>query len=353
MTGSDEHSILDERLAALEDRVARAIQDRRRHMRETTRGRRSSQGGASPLQEMSFRLREQVEGLQGRIETLEKNRRARRERRRDGRHRWSQLADLVKQARRLTRLEGVDEFGLDRTFLETIRPFVDLLYDRYFRVEAKGAKSHVPAEGPVVLVANRGGLLSYDALMIAEAVRRAHPTRRLRFEIDPFLGAIPGLAPLLVRLGGVQAIPANAERLLESGQSVLFFPEGFRAAAKPLRERYRLGPMSADFAKVALRLGVPVVPVAVLGSEEAQPVVGELPGVARLLGWPRFPLAPAGVLALPVKFRVQFGKPIPAEGPKTGPPSGSRIRALRDRASAQIGAMLRDLQATRVSVFLG
>jgi 1-acyl-sn-glycerol-3-phosphate acyltransferase len=353
LTEPDEHAILDERLAALEDRMAKAIGARRRQLGKAACGRPSSQGAASPLQEMSAQLSEQVEGLQGRIAALERDRRARRERRRDGRHRWSQLANLVSQARRLTRLEDVDEFGLDRTFLETIRPFVDLLYDRYFRVEAKSARSHVPAEGPVVLVANRGGLLSYDALMIAEAVRRAHPTRRLRFQIDPFLSTIPGLAPLLVRLGGVRAIPANAERLLESGQSVLFFPEGFRAAAKPLRERYRLGPMATDFAKVALRLGVPVVPVAVLGSEEAQPVVGELPGLASLLGWPRFPLAPAGVLALPVKFKVQFGKPIPAEGPKTGPLAGSRIRALRDRARAEIDAMLHDLQATRVSVFLG
>jgi 1-acyl-sn-glycerol-3-phosphate acyltransferase len=296
---------------------------------------------------VASRLTEQLDGLQSRIETLGKNRRARP---RDRWRRWSQLADLVSQARRITRPEGIDEFGLDRTFQETVRPFLDLLYDRYFRVEARGARFHVPAEGPVVLVANRGGLLSYDALMITEAVRRAHPRRRLRFHLDPFLGSVPGLAPLLIRMGGVQAIPGNAERLLESGHSVLFFPEGFPAAAKPLRERYRLGPMTTDFAKAALRLGAPVVPVAVLGSEEAQPVIAEVPGLAKLLGWPRFPLAPAGVLPLPVKFKIQFGKALLPDGPKG---RAARIRTLRDRARGEIGAMLHELRDARVSVFLG
>jgi 1-acyl-sn-glycerol-3-phosphate acyltransferase len=69
--------------------------------------------------------------------------------------------------------------------------------------------------------------------------------------------------------------------------------------------------------ELALRTGSPIVPVAVVGSEEIYPKVGESGAIARLLGAPYFPLTPTfpwlgplGVVPLPSKWRIEFGEPI-------------------------------------------
>ncbi len=362
----DPESGADERLAALERRVCTLLEERRERLHALARESGRARGGAQ-IREVEARLREQIQSLEEKVIAMEARRRAERARRRDRRVRLSDLGKLVRQARRLTRSEGVDDFGFDRDFYDTIEPFLDFLYERYFRVEAEGAAAGVPEEGPAILVANRSGLFNYDALMIAESVRRAHPSRRVRFLLDEFVSSVPGLPPLLVRLGGVRGHADNARRLLERGEAVLFFPEGGRAATKLLAERYRLGPMTSDFAKLALRLGVPVIPIAVLGPEESQPVFGRAEGLARLLRVAEFPLAPMGMLPLPVKFKIRFGERVPMtrgrgdarsrerpEAPREARADKNlRAEVLRDRVRARIVEMLRDLRTSRRSVLLG
>lgn len=343
----------DAQLGSLEDRVAGMIEERRARLRTRLREGAYGSRASKRLEKTSGRLVQELDAIASRIGTLEESRRRRGSRSGQGGLRLSHLRDLVDQARRLAGPEGADDFGLDPNFIETLQPFIDVLYDRYFRVEEEGAESSVPPEGPAILVANRGGPIAYDALMIAEAVRRAHPGKRLRFQIDPYLGSAPGLGTIFTRIGGVKEIRGNAERLIAEGQRFLFFPEGFAGASRTLAERYQLGKMDSEFAEVALSLGVPVIPVAVLGSEEAQPVVGGLPLVAKLLGWPGFPITATGALPLPVKFSIRFGRPIPAGKPASRARPKARVTALRDRTKGGIEALLHDLLSTRASLFLG
>jgi 1-acyl-sn-glycerol-3-phosphate acyltransferase len=215
----------------------------------------------------------------------------------------------------------VDEFGMDEVTLRRVHPLLDLLFDRYWRVEISGVE-RLPEVGPCLLVANRSGLLPYDGLMLAHGIERAHP-RQVRpcFLVADWLITLPFVQPYLARLGGVRACRENAERLLESGRWVIAFPEGVRGAAKVFRERYRLKRFGrGGVVRVALEMGVPLVPVGIVGAEEAHPILFKEHAVARALGLPFLPVTPTfplmgplGALPLPTKWIIRIGKPVALE----------------------------------------
>jgi 1-acyl-sn-glycerol-3-phosphate acyltransferase len=115
--------------------------------------------------------------------------------------------------------------------------------------------------------------------------------------------------------------PDNCRHMLENDECVMVFPEGVRGINKPWRKRYRLQRMGQGFVRLALEARAPIVPVGIVGSEEQQPGIANLPALGRLLGMPAFPitatfpwLGPLGLLPLPVKYRLYFGEPIELEG---------------------------------------
>jgi 1-acyl-sn-glycerol-3-phosphate acyltransferase len=219
------------------------------------------------------------------------------------------------------RLEGryhEDEWGFDEDFAETIRPLFDFLYDRWWRVRATGVH-RVPAHGRALLVANHAGILPWDATMMTVALLRGHPLPRYpRFLVLNWAFDLPWISVVLRRVGGVVASPYNALRLLEQGELVAVFPEGVKGTGKPFSERYRLQRFGrGGFVEIALRTGAPIVPVAVVGSEEIYPKLGESSLLARLTGAPFFPLTPTfpwlgplGVVPLPSSWRIEFCEPI-------------------------------------------
>jgi 1-acyl-sn-glycerol-3-phosphate acyltransferase len=235
---------------------------------------------------------------------------------------WLRLFDELRQ--RLSTLGmversgEVDEFGMDEEALRRARPLLDFLLDRYWRAELEGL-GNLPAGGGCLLVANCSGILPYDGLMLSHAVARWHPAgMRPRFLVADWLIRLPFAQPALARLGGVRACRENAQRLLRSGRWVAAFPEGQKGATKVFRERYRLKRFGRGGAiRVALETGVPLVPVAVVGAEEAHPVLFKLGAPARALGLPFLPvtptfpwLGPLGLLPLPSKWVIRFGEPL-------------------------------------------
>src|SRR5262249_3883509 len=110
----------------------------------------------------------------------------------------------------------------------------------------------------------------------------------------------------------------NGERLLRKGEVVAVFPEGVRGMRKPFRERYRLQRFGrGGFVALALEAGAPIVPVAIVGSEETHPLLGTWRWPAKPLGLPYFPITPTfpwlgllGFVPLPSKWSIRFGKPI-------------------------------------------
>jgi 1-acyl-sn-glycerol-3-phosphate acyltransferase len=238
--------------------------------------------------------------------------------------------------RALGRLEGdyaEDEWGFDAGFADAVQPFFEFLYDRWWRVQSVGVE-RVPAQGRALLVANHAGVVPWDATMIALAVLREHPEpRHPRFLVLDWAFALPFVSAAMRKLGGVVASPHNARRLLEQDHLVAVFPEGVKGAGKPYRERYRLQRFGrGGFVEVALRAGAPIVPVAIVGSEEIYPKLADLPGLARLIGAPYVPatptfpwLGPLGLVPLPSRWRIEFCAPIDTAGYG---PDGAEDRAL-------------------------
>jgi 1-acyl-sn-glycerol-3-phosphate acyltransferase len=219
------------------------------------------------------------------------------------------------------RLEGdypEDEWGYDPEFVELVEPFFGFLYDRWWRVKVEGIHN-VPAHGRALIVANHAGILPWDATMIGMALVREHPLpRNPRFMVLDWAFDLPWISFFVRRMGGVVASPYNALRLLEQEELVAVFPEGVKGAGKPFGERYRVQRFGrGGFVEIALRSGAPIVPVAVVGSEEIYPKLGELPAVARAIRAPYFPvtptfpwLGPFGAVPLPSKWRLEFCTPI-------------------------------------------
>jgi len=221
----------------------------------------------------------------------------------------------------LRRLEGEhteDEWGYDEEFARSAEPLLTFAYRRWWRVHAEGVR-RVPAHGRALLVANHAGFLPWDATMISMALLREHPLpRQPRFLVLDWAFELPFVSTVIRRLGGVSASPYNALRLLGQDQLVAAFPEGPRSTAKPYRERYRVQRFGrGGFVELALRTGAPIVPVAVVGSEEIYPKMAELPQLSRLVGTPffgvtpTFPwLGPLGLVPLPSRWRIEFCEPI-------------------------------------------
>jgi 1-acyl-sn-glycerol-3-phosphate acyltransferase len=243
---------------------------------------------------------------------------------------------------RSERVEGL----LDRTVYE-------FLYHYWFRVDVEGIE-HVPSVGGALLVSNHGGALPPDAAMIAKAIKEEHARPRpLHLTVEHFFKGYPWLAMLVPKIGGVPAHPANVHRLLyDEEQLVLVFPEGAKGTEKLYKDRYRLRRFGrGGFVEAALRARAPIVPVAVIGAEEAQPIFAHLP-LKRLTGLLYAPLAP--LVYLPAKFRIRFLEPIPTDvyGERPWEDAGL-VQTVAEDVRGRIQEELYDMLAQRRSAWLG
>ncbi len=263
--------------------------------------------------------------------------------------------------RRLSGDYSEDEWGFDEEFVRMMEPGFEFLYDRWWRVRAEGVEN-VPAQGRALLAANHAGILPWDATMVSLAIRREHlAPRDPRFLVLNWAFELPYVSVVIRKLGGVVASPHNASRLLEQDRLVAVFPEGIKGTGKPFRDRYRLQRFGrGGFVEVALRTGAPIVPVAVVGSEEIYPKLGESRVLARLAGAPFFPLTPTfpwlgpvGAVPLPSKWRIEFCAPI--ETASYGPDAAADralVLELAERVRSTIQRALHENLVRRGNAFV-
>ena len=180
-----------------------------------------------------------------------------------------------------TERDTVDRWGRSERARGVLRALSDPLYRYWFRFSLEHL-DRIPRQGGAMLVANHAGLVPVDAALVMHGVERElhRPVYGLHHHA---LAAVPGLGVLLARAGGVVAHPENALRILrDDAQLLLVFPEGTKGTSKLYSDRYRLARFGrGGFIATAMRAGVPVIPVAIVGSEETMPTVARLPG-----GWP-------------------------------------------------------------------
>jgi 1-acyl-sn-glycerol-3-phosphate acyltransferase len=273
----------------------------------------------------------------------------------------SSVAEFVR--RRLAGDYSVDEFGYDPHFADAVwLPLLRPLFDKWFRVEVKGIEN-IPAEGGALVVANHAGVVPVDALMTSVAVRDHHPAHRpLRMLAADMAFEMPGVGTNARKAGHTLACNPDAERLLRTGEVAAVFPEGFKGIGKPFSERYKLQRFGrGGFVSAALRTGAPIIPCSIVGSEEIYPKIGDIAPLARLMGMPYFPvtpffphLGPLGLIPLPSKWYIEFGKPIHTDSyDATAFEDPMVLFELTDHVRETIQHTLYRLLAKRRNVFLG
>jgi 1-acyl-sn-glycerol-3-phosphate acyltransferase len=265
--------------------------------------------------------------------------------------------------RRFTGDYQVDEFGFDQELTDNLMmPALRPLYEKWFRVETIGLHN-VPSDSGALLVANHSGTLPLDAVMTGYAVHEHHTANRhLRMLGADLVFKLPMISSLARKTGQTLACTPDAERLLRNGELVGVWPEGFKGIGKPFKDRYKLQRFGrGGFVSAALRTGMPIIPVSIVGAEEIYPKLGEIKLIARLFGLPYFPitpffplLGPLGAVPLPSKWYIEFGEPIRTDQFEPGAAEDPMlVFNLTDQVRETIQQTLYRLLTQRRNVFLG
>jgi 1-acyl-sn-glycerol-3-phosphate acyltransferase len=241
---------------------------------------------------------------------------------------------------------------------------VEFFYRYWFRCEVEGVEN-VPDDGGALLVSNHAGALPPDAAMIGKAIRDEHPRPRpLYMTVEHFFKGYPGFSALLPKIGCVPAHPANVDRLLyDEGRLVLVFPEGRKGTEKLVKDRYKVRRFGrGGFVEAAMRAEAKLVPVCVVGAEEAAPVFARSRLLQRATGLLYFPLTPTfpwlgplGMLGyLPAKFKIRFLEPIDTARMGAEPAEDKAlVQSVAQEVRARIQEGLQEMVARRRSVWLG
>jgi 1-acyl-sn-glycerol-3-phosphate acyltransferase len=242
------------------------------------------------------------------------------------------------------------------------KTLVDFYYRYWFRAEVEGVEN-VPSTGGALLVSNHSGALPPDATMIGKAIKEEHPhPRPLNITVEHFFKGYPGFSMLLPKIGAVAAHPANVQRLLyDEEQLVLVFPEGRKGTEKLYKDRYKLRRFGrGGFVEAAMKARAPIVPVCVVGAEEAAPIFAQFTALQKITGLLYFPLTPTfphggllGMLGyLPAKFRIRFLEPIRFDDAGLDADK-SLVQTVAQDIRARIQENLWDMVGERKSVWFG
>src|SRR5512132_1739940 len=246
---------------------------------------------------------------------------------------------------------GVDPYGLDVDYIVSAIAPLFWLYKKYFRVQLHGV-DRVPNEGRAVIVANHSGQLPFDAAMIEVGLLiEKDPPRVVRALVERWVPTLPFVSTFMARCGQVVGTPENCRRLLAADEAILVFPEGVRGLNKPFSKRYQLQKFGIGFLRLALESQAPVVPCAVVGAEEQAPALFDFKLLARLFGFPAFPVTPTILpIPLPARYNIRFGEPMRF----SGSPDDDDAELERKVAEVQgaVAALLERGLAERKSVYL-
>ncbi len=256
----------------------------------------------------------------------------------------------------------VDEFGLDPIFAAKAKIFFDLLYEKWWRIETIGIQN-LPTTGRALLVSNHSGGIPIDGAMIVTSIFKEHPAKRItRPLVEDFAYYMPFVNSFLIRTGSVRASQENAERLLEKDQLVIVFPEGLKGIGKPYKYRYQLQRFGrGGYIKLAMKTRSPIIPVAVVGAEEAYPIIGRIDWLGKLFGAPYLPmtpffplLGPLGAIPLPTKWYIKYGEPIDmSRYSDEDIEDDILINKLSEQVRTRIQEMLMEVLKQRKSIFFG
>lgn len=260
------------------------------------------------------------------------------------------------------RSEEVDDFGYDPAYEKKFTKLLDFLHRRYFRVRVQGIE-HLPGTGRGIVVANHSGTFPFDGLVLRTAIARSQREQRaLRWLTEDFVHYLPFAGVFFNRMGAVRACQENAERLLKQDELIAVFPEGVKGISKLYERRYALERFGrGGFVRLALRTGAPLIPCAIIGAEESNPMLHRLDYLPRLFGLPYLPitptfpwLGPLGLVPAPTRWTILFGEPFNLDG--YGPEAADDhvlVGRLSDGVQRSIEELIRQGLKARKSVWFG
>jgi 1-acyl-sn-glycerol-3-phosphate acyltransferase len=199
--------------------------------------------------------------------------------------------------------------------------------------------------------------------MVGTAVYNEHPSQRIvRTLYATWFPTLPFLSAMFTKLGQVLATEENGIRLLEKDELVAVLPEGYKGVGKLYKDRYRLARFGrGGFVRMALKTGAPMIPVSVVGAEETYISLAKSDFIARMIGFPYFPISPTfpwfgllGFVPLPTKWYIDFGEPIPTDS--YGPGAANNlmlVSQLTDQSRNVVQNMIYERLSARESVFFG
>ncbi len=173
----------------------------------------------------------------------------------------------------------------DPAYIRTTLPTLGAMSKLYFRAEVHDLEN-IPAEGPVLLVGNHsGGTLIADTFVFAHAFYdHFGPLRRFHQLAHDLVFKIPGSRASLSKYGTVPASPENMRRALERDAALVVYPGGDHESYRPSWESAKIDFAGRQgFARLAIEVGVPIVPIVAIGGQETALFLGQGRDIARRL----------------------------------------------------------------------
>ena len=273
------------------------------------------------------------------------------------------LIALIRDALR----RPVDPEKLGQTnpeLIAALAPVVLAAAKRWYRLEVDGVE-RVP-DGPALVVGNHeSGMTFLEALGWGATCVLDRPQEQWHSLAHDGIVGLPALGRLLVQIGALRADPDVADAALASGAKLAVFPggnlEAFRAWHR--RDEVDFGGRTG-FVKVAIRNGVPIVPVVFHGGHNGVFILREgrrfvrwthLDRLLRVDTWPLMIGLPFGIwfgpmfhLPLPVKVRVRWLDPIPtAHLGRAAADDPEVLRRVHDEVLAKMQSAKLELAAGR------
>lgn len=213
----------------------------------------------------------------------------------------------IRLHRDIDRLDNRDE-----AFLAFLADVTDRVLQPWHRAEVRGVDRIPP--GPGLYVGNHnGGLMIPDSFLFGTAVYRRRGLDDLPYMLGHEVAlSAPVLNWITTGFGAVRASHENARRLFAEGHKVLVYPGGDIDALRPWRHRNRLVfGRRKGYIRLALRHGVPVIPVVAAGAHSGFLVIDDFRWFARLIGADRWLRLKVWPLIASVPWGLTFGVPPP------------------------------------------
>ncbi|GAC1327012.1 MAG: lysophospholipid acyltransferase family protein [Mycobacteriales bacterium] len=229
------------------------------------------------------------------------------------------------------------------------------IMDHYFRMEI-GGWDRLPDAPTLLIGVHASGLLPIDAYLTGfQWYRHFGAQRPLHGTAHDVLMSLPGWGAFMRKIGTVPASAESISETLGAGHDVILWPGGDLDALRPWTQRDQvvLGGRSG-FIKLAIRTGVPIVPVATVGGSDTLIMLTGGRGLARRLRVDRYlraktmPVAlgfPLGVapgvvpqLPLPAKIRTEFCDPVELSDDPERAGDDDYVRSKYDEVEAALQA---------------